>query len=113
PTRNPPSTPSPPFSSTVNGSTSMKCWCTIPIPALSASCADRNTTARPRTNISPRSARWHPYKIPTQGPHHRRLPRPVLPHPPMNESSPHHERHILIGMDRPKPLVDPPQLNHR
>ena len=34
----PPSAPSSRFSSTVNGSTSMKCWWTMPIPARIASC---------------------------------------------------------------------------
>ena len=34
----PPSAPSTTFSSTVKGSTSMKCWCTMPMPAAMASC---------------------------------------------------------------------------
>ena len=37
--RAPPSAPSMTFSSTVNGSTSMKCWWTMPMPAAIASCA--------------------------------------------------------------------------
>ena len=39
--REPPSAPSSRFSSTVNGSTSMKCWWTMPMPALIASCGPR------------------------------------------------------------------------
>ena len=37
----PPSAPSSRFSRTVNGSTSMKCWWTMPMPALIASCGPR------------------------------------------------------------------------
>ena len=44
----PPSAPSSRFSRTVNGSTSMKCWWTMPMPALIASCgpADRRSAGR-------------------------------------------------------------------
>jgi hypothetical protein len=43
------------FSATVITGMSMKCWCTIPIPARMASRADENATRRPLSRISPPS----------------------------------------------------------
>ena len=53
----PPSTPRITFSATVNVSTSMKCWWTMPMPAAMASWLPPMATGRPATRISPRSAR--------------------------------------------------------
>ena len=44
------------FSATVITGISMKCWCTIPIPAEIASLAEWKTTRLPFTKISPSSA---------------------------------------------------------
>ena len=49
------SAPSITFSVTVNTGTSMKCWCTMPIPASIASPGPRNRRAVPSTTISPSS----------------------------------------------------------
>ena len=54
--RGAPSAPSMTFSSTVKGGTSMKCWCTMPMPARIASLALRIETGRPSIRISPASA---------------------------------------------------------
>ena len=54
------STPSMTFSVTVNTGTSMKCWWTIPIPALIASPGSRKATGEPSTRISPSSWRYRP-----------------------------------------------------
>jgi hypothetical protein len=43
------------FSVTLNTGTSMKCWCTIPIPASMASPGLRNRRVSPLTTISPSS----------------------------------------------------------
>ena len=43
------------FSATVMTGMSMKCWCTIPIPASIASLADENETVFPFMTISPSS----------------------------------------------------------
>ena len=51
----PPSTPSMTFSSTVNGSTSMKCWCTMPMPAAIAASEERIAIVLPLMRISPAS----------------------------------------------------------
>ncbi len=52
----PGSIPSTMFSATVIGSTSMKCWCTMPIPSAMASCGLSSRCAAPSTTISPESA---------------------------------------------------------
>ncbi len=44
------------FSATVITGISMKCWCTIPIPATIASFAEAKVTGSPRSRISPASA---------------------------------------------------------
>src|SRR2546421_13079967 len=51
------------FSATVNGSTSRKCWCTIEMPASSASRGAWKCTCRPSTNISPSSGRYRPVRM--------------------------------------------------
>jgi hypothetical protein len=52
----PGSIPSTMFSATVIGSTSMKCWWTMPIPRAIASCGLSKRRAWPSTTISPESA---------------------------------------------------------
>src|SRR5579871_6717451 len=51
------------FSATVNGGTRRKCWCTIPIPAASASRGDVNATGVPQSRISPSSGRYRPVRM--------------------------------------------------
>ena len=43
------------FSATVNTGTSMKCWCTIPMPAAMASFGELNWAFLPSIRISPSS----------------------------------------------------------
>ena len=50
------------FSATVNTSTSMKCWCTMPIPAAIASFGVREVCGRPSMVISPSSGCSIPYR---------------------------------------------------
>ena len=47
------SRPSMTFSATVKTGTSMKCWCTMPMPAAIASLGEWNVTGSPSTRISP------------------------------------------------------------
>ena len=54
--------PSVTFSATVNTGTSMKCWCTMPIPAAIASFGDPNRTALLSSKISPSSGCSSPYR---------------------------------------------------
>src|SRR5579859_1907774 len=49
------------FSATVNTGTSMKCWCTIPMPAAMASFGERNLAGLPSSRISPSSGCNSPY----------------------------------------------------
>ena len=49
------------FSVTVNGSTSTKCWWTMPMPRAIASRGDAIFTSWPRTEIVPPSAGYIPY----------------------------------------------------
>ena len=50
------------FSATVNTGTSMKCWCTIPMPAAMASFGELNWTFLPSSRISPSSGCSSPYR---------------------------------------------------
>ena len=58
-----PSAPSTTFSSTVKLSASMKCWCTMPIPAWIAWWGEWMVVALPSMRISPSSGRCIPYRI--------------------------------------------------
>src|SRR5690242_9233914 len=51
------------FSATVRLSASMKCWCTMPIPAAMASFGERKCSSRPFTVIVPSSGRCMPYSV--------------------------------------------------
>ncbi len=51
----PGSAPSTTFSSTVRLSASMKCWCTMPMPAAIASAGEEKLTGRPSTSMLPSS----------------------------------------------------------
>src|SRR3954468_13675019 len=51
------------FSRTVKLSASMKCWCTMPMPAAIASLGLRRCTSRPSTRIWPSSGRCMPYSV--------------------------------------------------
>ena len=50
------------FSATVNTGTSMKCWCTIPMPAAMASFGEANWAFLPSIRISPSSGCSSPYR---------------------------------------------------
>src|SRR6202050_340795 len=56
------SMPSVTFSATVNTGTSMKCWCTMPMPAAMASFGEPNRTAWLSIRISPSSGWYSPYR---------------------------------------------------
>ena len=45
------------FSATVNEGASLKCWCTMPIPAAIASAGPAKATGTPRSMTSPARAR--------------------------------------------------------
>ncbi len=45
--------------------------------------------------------------------HQSRLAGAVLPHDTVNRPRPHHQRDIAVRMNRPEPLVHPPQLDRR
>src|SRR3954447_16265288 len=49
------------FSATVMTGISMKCWCTMPMPASMASAEECIRTGRPSTRISPSSGLYRPY----------------------------------------------------
>src|SRR4051812_14002561 len=51
------------FSRTVKLSASMKCWCTMPMPAAIASLGLRKCTSRPSTRMCPSSGRCIPYSV--------------------------------------------------
>ena len=51
------------FSITVWAGTSLRCWCTIPIPRLIASSGDLNLTCFPPRKISPSSGWYCPKRI--------------------------------------------------
>ncbi len=55
------SCPSATFSATVNTGTSMKCWCTMPMPAAIASPGPANCTGTSSTRICPSSGSYSPY----------------------------------------------------
>ena len=56
-----PSSPRITFSVTVNGSTSTKCWWTMPIPCWIATRGEEILTSSPFTTIRPSSAGYIPY----------------------------------------------------
>ena len=49
------------FSATVNTGTSMKCWCTMPMPAAMASFGESELVGFPSSRISPSSGCSSPY----------------------------------------------------
>src|SRR5919204_1974397 len=51
------------FSATEKGATSRKCWCTIAMPASSASRGEWNSTGSPKSTISPSSGRYRPVRM--------------------------------------------------
>ncbi len=51
------------FSATVKTGTSMKCWCTMPIPCRIASLGEVIVTFSPSTRISPESGCSSPYSM--------------------------------------------------
>src|ERR1700734_3783308 len=62
PTRSACSMPSVTFSATVKTGTSMKCWCTMPMPAAIASRGEPNFAGLPSIRISPSSGWVSPYR---------------------------------------------------
>ena len=57
------SSPSTTFSSTVRLSASMKCWCTMPMPAAMASDGEWNVVSRPSSRMVPSSGLCMPYRV--------------------------------------------------
>jgi hypothetical protein len=55
-----PGSPSSRFSATESAGTSMKCWCTMPMPSASAARGSRISTVRPSISIVPESGRTLP-----------------------------------------------------
>ena len=55
--------PSTMFSATVREGTSMKCWCTMPIPFAMAAFGEESTTFSPLITISPSSGCSRPKRI--------------------------------------------------
>ncbi|OPZ65175.1 MAG: hypothetical protein BWY85_00750 [Firmicutes bacterium ADurb.Bin506] len=51
------------FSATVKVCTSLKCWCTMPIPSAIASAGERIDTRSPLISISPESGRIRPVNM--------------------------------------------------
>ena len=60
--KSPDSMPSVTFSATVKTGTSMKCWCTMPMPASIASFGEPNFAGLPLIRISPSSGWVSPYR---------------------------------------------------
>ena len=102
PAAKPPSTPSTTFSSTVNGSTSMKCWCTMPMPAASASWGLRD---RCRAAAHEDLARVRPV-VAVEDAHQRGLAGAVLADDAVDGARAHGQRDAAVGVDVAEPLVD-------
>ncbi len=102
----PPSAPSMTFSSTVNGSTSMKCWCTMPMPsdARRADCGFGPARRRPRSRrYRPRRSRKGWSSVSTCRRRSRRRCR--------DGAARDAHRHVAVGVDGAEPLVDMPKLD--
>ena len=106
----PPSAPSTRFSSTVKVSTSMKCWCTMPMPwrdGVARAVASR--TGLPSTRISPASAAIEAVEDAHQG----RLAGAVLADDAGDRALLDRQRHAAHGVHAAERLVDPAQLDRR
>ena len=94
------------FSATVITGMSMKCWCTIPIPASIASRAEENEMGFPFSrDLSPVG----PVE-PVEDVHERRLARAVLAEQGVHLAAAHVERDAVVGDDSRELLADVPHL---
>ena len=100
------SVPSTMFSATVITGMSMKCWCTIPMPAWIASRAEENETDLPFSRISPSVGPVEP----VEDVHERRLARAVLAEQRVHLAAAHVERDVVVRDDARELLADAPHL---
>ena len=94
------------FSATVITGISMKCWCTIPIPASIASFEERNETCLPLSQISPSSG---PVEA-GEDVHQRRLAGAVLAEQRVHLALAQVEVDVVVGDDPGEALGDAAQL---
>ena len=103
----PPSTPSMTFSSTVNGSTSMKCWCTMPMPAAIAASeewiGDLLAVDADRAGVGMVEA--------VEDRHQRRFAGAVLADDAVDRALGDGEVDVPVGVDRAEALVDADELD--
>ena len=90
------------FSRTVKLSASMKCWCTMPMPAAMASAGLRKLTSRPSSRIWPSSGRC----IAVERLHQRRLAGAVLAHDGVHLTAADPQLDVAVGHDAGEPLGD-------
>ena len=104
------SLPSTMFSATVITGMSMKCWCTMPIPASIASFGElERDAARPLTRISPSSGLVEP----VEDVHQRRLAGAVLAEQRVHLAAAQVEVDVVVRDDSGEVLRDPAQLEDR
>ena len=97
------------FSATVMTGTSMKCWCTIPIPWSIASRGEWSVTGSPRMAIWPAVGPVQP----VEDVHQRRLPGPVLAEQGVNLALPQIEVDSVVRDDAGEPLRNSRELEER
>ena len=97
------------FSATVITGISMKCWCTIPIPASIA--ALRRARSRRRLALDPNLALLGRVE-PVEDVHQRRLARPVLAEERVHLAPPEVEADVVVGNDAREALRDPAELEN-
>ena len=96
------------FSATVITGMSMKCWCTIPIPAPIASRADANSTRLPFSSDLTRVGAVEA----VEDVHQRRLAGAVLAEQRVHLAAAHVEIHVVVGDRARKLLPDPAHLEY-
>ena len=94
------------FSATVITGMSMKCWCTIPIPASIASFADANVTGLPPSTDLAGVGLVEP----VEDVHQRRLARAVLAEQRVHLAATELEVDVVVGDDAGERLRDPAHL---
>ena len=98
--------PSVTFSATVKTGTSMKCWCTMPMPAAIASRGEPNFAGLPSIRISPSSGWVSPYRTFIE----RGLPRPVLAEQGVDLARGYRQADPVVRREQAEPLGDAPEL---
>ena len=106
----PPSAPSSRFSSTVNGSTSMKCWWTMPMPARDR--VLRAVGSCRRLAVDQDLAAVGLVEA-VEDVHQRRLAGAVLADDAVDRAGRDDEVDVAVGVDRAEALVDAAQLDRR